>query len=71
MFSTPDITPAQALAVVGAVIGVLVAAGLPLSQALQDSIIQLVTVIAPILLISDAVVRHGRAKGNADKSAQV
>ncbi len=68
MFQTPDITPAQLLAVVGAAIGVLVAAGLPLSQGLQDSIIQLVTVLAPILLVSDAVVRHGRAKGNADKS---
>ena len=70
MFSSPDITPAQALAVVGAVIGVLVAAGLPLSQALQDSIIQLVTVIAPILLVSDAIVRHGRAKGNADRTSK-
>ncbi len=68
MFQTPDITPAQVLAVVGAVIGVLVAAGLPLSQSLQDSIIQLVTVIAPILLVSDAVVRHGRAKGTASKT---
>ncbi len=68
MFQTPDITPAQVLAVVGAVIGVLVAAGLPLSQSLQDSIIQLVTVIAPILLISDAAIRHGRAKGTASKT---
>ncbi len=68
MFETPDITPAQAIAVVGAILGVLVAGGLPLSQDLQDSIIKLVTVIAPILLISDAVVRHGRAKGTASKT---
>lgn len=70
MFSTPDLTPAQILAIVGAVIGVAVAAGLPLSQGLQDAIIQLVTVIAPILLVSDAIVRHGRAKGNADRTAK-
>ncbi len=68
MFQTPDLTPAQVLAIVGAVIGVLVAAGLPLSQGLQDSIIQLVTVLAPVLLVSDAVVRHGRAKGTASKT---
>ncbi len=68
MFQTPDLTPAQVLAIVGAVLGVLVAAGLPLSQGLQDSIIQLVTVLAPVLLVSDAVVRHGRAKGTASKT---
>ena len=68
MFKTPDITPAQLIAIVGAIIGVLVTAGLDLSQDLQDSIIQLVTVLAPILLVSDAVIRHGRARGNADKT---
>ena len=68
MFQTPDITPAQIIAVVGAVLGVALAAGLPLSQGLQDSIIQLVTVLAPILLVSDAAIRHGRAKGNASKT---
>ncbi len=67
MFQTPDITPAQAVAVVGAIIGVLVAGGLPLSQDLQDSVIRLVTILAPILLVSDAVIRHGRATGTASK----
>jgi hypothetical protein len=38
---------------------------------LQDSIIRLVTVVAPILLVSDAVIRHGRARGSADKSKKV
>lgn len=68
MFSTPDLTPAQILAIVGAVIGVAVAAGLPLSQGLQDAIIQLVTVLAPVLVVGDAVVRHGRARGNASRT---
>lgn len=65
MLSTPDITPAQAVAVVGAVIGVLAAAGLPLSTALQDSIITLVTVLAPLVIIGDAHIRHGRSRALA------
>lgn len=59
--STPNITPAQAVAIVGSVIAVIVAAGLPLSKDLQDSILRLVEVLAPLLLASDAVIRHGRA----------
>ena len=51
MLSTPDVTPAQAIAVIGAVIGVAAAAGLPLSTALQDSIITLVTLLAPLVII--------------------
>lgn len=68
MFQTPDITAAQAVAIVGAVIGVLVASGLPISQDLQDAIIRLVTILAPVLIVGDAVVRHGRARGNASKA---
>lgn len=60
--STPDLTPAQIIAVVGAALGVLVAGGLDISNDLQDSIIQLVTVLAPLLLASDAVIRHGRSR---------
>lgn len=65
MFKTPDITAAQIVALVGAVIGVIVAAGLPLSQNLQDSIIRLVTILAPILVVGDAGIRIGRATGSA------
>ncbi|MGH3091694.1 MAG: hypothetical protein ACRDOG_05105 [Gaiellaceae bacterium] len=65
MLSTPDVTPAQVIAVVGAVIGVLAAAGLPLSAALQDSIITLVTVLAPLVIIGDAHIRHGRSRALA------
>ncbi len=59
---TPDFTPAQMIAVIGAVIAVAVAAGLPISDALQDSIITLATVLAPIILGADAVIRHGRSR---------
>jgi hypothetical protein len=62
MLSTPDITPAQIIAVIGAVFGVAVAAGLPLSKELQDSIIQLVTILAPIIIVGDAGIRHGRSR---------
>jgi hypothetical protein len=65
MLSTPDVTPAQVIAVVGAVIGVAAAAGLPLSTALQDSIITLVTVLAPLVIIGDAHIRHGRSRALA------
>jgi phosphate/sulfate permease len=58
----PDITPAQIVAVVGSVIAVAVAAGLDISDELQESIITLVTVIAPIILGADAVIRHGRSR---------
>lgn len=68
MFKTPDITPAQIIAVVGAAFAVLVAGGLPLSQDLQDAIIRLVTILAPILIVGDSVIRHGRATGNASKN---
>lgn len=60
--STPDVTSAQIVAIAGAVLGVVVAAGLPLSRDLQDSIIELITVLAPLLLIGDAAIRHGRSR---------
>ncbi len=60
--STPDITPAQVVAIAGAILGVAVAAGLPLSKDLQDSIIDLITVLAPLLLVGDAAIRHGRSR---------
>jgi len=67
MFQTPDITKAQVVSIVGALIGVIVAAGVPMSDALQTSIIALVTVLAAVLLGADAHIRNGRAKGSAQK----
>lgn len=60
--STPDVSPAQVIAIVGSIIAVLVAAGLDISADLQDSIIKLVTVIAPILIVGDAAIRNGRSR---------
>ena len=70
IFKTPDITPAQIIALAGSILAVVVAAGLPLSQDLTDKIIQLVTVLAPILIVGDGIVRHGRATGNANKGVR-
>jgi hypothetical protein len=60
--TTPDITIAQIVAIAGAVLGVAVAGGLPLSRDLQDAIIQLITVLAPLLVVGDAAIRHGRSR---------
>lgn len=59
---TPDISVAQIVACVGALLAVLVAAGLDISDELQSSIITLVTVLAPVLLVADAAIRHGRSR---------
>ena len=62
MLKTPDITVAQAIAVVGAIMATCVALGLPLSAKAQTSIINLVTVLAPIVIVADAGIRHGRSR---------
>ena len=58
----PDITPAQIIAVVGSIFGICVAAGLDISQDLQNSIIDLITILAPLLILGDAGIRHGRSR---------
>lgn len=68
MFRTPDLTPAQLVAIVGAVIGLAVAAGLDISQDLQNSIINLVSIVAAALLVGDAGIRVGRSLGSASKT---
>jgi hypothetical protein len=67
LFKTPDITPAQAVAVVGALLAVAASFGFDLSQQQQDSVMQLVSIVAGVLLAGEAVIRHGRATGNAKK----
>ena len=62
---TPDITPAQIIAVLGAIFAVALAAGLNISKDLQDAIILLVTVLAPVIIGGDAVIRNGRARAAA------
>ncbi len=65
MFSgrTPDITSAQLITIASATVGVIVAAGLPLSKDLQDHILTLITVLAPLFIVSDAHIRNGRSRG--------
>lgn len=58
----PDISPAQIVAIVGSIIAVAVAAGLDISNDLQNAIIDLVTVLAPLLILGDSVIRHGRSR---------
>ena len=62
---TPDMTPAQYVAITGAILGVLVAGGLDISQELQDQIMNLITVLAPLLVVGDATIRHGRSRAFA------
>jgi hypothetical protein len=66
----PDITPAQVVAVVGAVIAILVAYGVDLSAAQQDSIMNLVSILAPVLIAGDATVRAAR-NYRAAKSGEI
>ncbi len=60
----PDITLAQVVAVVGSLFGLLVAFGIDVSQAKQDSIVDFIKVVAPVLIASDAALRIGRNVGN-------
>ena len=68
LFKTPDVTPAQIVAIVGAALAVAAAFGFDLNQDQRDSVLQLVTVLSSVLVVGDAAVRHGRATGNAKKN---
>jgi hypothetical protein len=59
---TPDITPAQVGAAVGAVAAFAAAAGIPMSKDLQDHLIVLATVLAPAIVAADAHIRNGRSR---------
>lgn len=69
MLATPDITKAQAVALVQAVLALTVAFGADVTQAQQDAILQLSVVLAAVLPLSDAVIRNGRSRGNAERAA--
>lgn len=62
MYSTPDITKAQIVAVVQAVLAVIVAFGGHVSPAQAQALISLSTALAVALPIADAVIRHGRSR---------
>lgn len=69
MPNMPDLTKAQIVAFVGAIVGLAAAFGLDVSQGLQDAIVQLVTALVVILPIADAVIRHGRSRALAPGGA--
>jgi hypothetical protein len=58
----PNVTPAQLVAVAGAIITMIVAFGVPISNSERDAITNLATVFFPVLLGADALIRHGRSR---------
>lgn len=60
--NTPDITAAQIVAIIQACVAFIVAFGAPLTTVQQEAIIQLATVLAAALPLSDAAIRRGRAR---------
>ncbi len=63
----PDITPAQIVALIAAVIALAVAFGAPISTEQREAILAFVGVIAAVLIHSDAKIRNGRAAIAASK----
>ncbi len=65
--STPDITPAQLVAAVSAIIAQAVAFGL-LDAGRAQSLVSVAGIIVPaIWTLADAWIRHGRAVGNTQR----
>lgn len=65
----PDITPAQVVALVQAVLALIVAYGIDVPKDAQDAIVQLATILGGLLIAGDAVVRNGRARIEAARVA--
>jgi hypothetical protein len=65
-FKTPDVTPAQIIALVTAALATAVQFGVKISVARQHIILADVALVVGIVF-GDAIVRHGRAVGNATK----
>jgi hypothetical protein len=67
----PDITPAQIIGVVGNVIAVAVAFGVPIDAGQRDAILALAGAFGAILVASDAHLRGRRANAVAMHQAAV
>ena len=67
MLETPDITKAQIVSFITPILAVAVAFGVDLSDTQQAAILGLSGVVATVLTLGDAIIRHGRATGNASK----
>jgi multisubunit Na+/H+ antiporter MnhB subunit len=59
---TPDITKAQIIALVQALLAVIVAFGVPLSDRQEAAILGLAGAIAIVLPLADAIIRNGRSR---------
>lgn len=68
--STPSFTAAQFVAVIGAALTIAASFGFNLSASERDAILQLATVIFPVIVAADALIRHGRSKVAATIAAQ-
>ncbi len=66
-FATPDITMAQVAAALTAIITQVVAWGWISDTQGQQLVSIAGLVLPPALVIADAVIRHGRATGSANK----
>lgn len=66
---TPDVTKAQMIALATLVIGVLSSLGIPLSEANTNRVFTAFVAIPTVLMISDAVIRFGRALMQGKKIA--
>lgn len=69
--STPDITKAQLAAIVQAIIGVLLAFGVDLTEPQQAALLGLVAVLGAALVTADAIIRHGRSRSLAPGPAVI
>jgi hypothetical protein len=58
---TPNITTAQVATLVSTIAGLVAAFGFHLSTAAQTATVHTILVVAPVALLADAVIRHGRA----------
>ena len=65
----PDITKAQIVALVQAVLATLVAFGFDITKDQQDALLQLTGLIGVALVLADAHIRNGRAKVIAQREA--
>jgi multisubunit Na+/H+ antiporter MnhB subunit len=59
---TPDITRAQVVAIAQAILAVVVAFGIDLSETQQTAILGLAGALAIVLPLADAIIRNGRSR---------
>lgn len=66
---TPDITPAQIVAIIQPIITCAVAFGAPISEAQTSALIGLAAALSTALTLGDAIIRNGRARIEAARKA--